>query len=114
MDPVEPVYEAFLIEKGLLEDLQRLCKTADECGDNALQDLLETRFLSKETRHVKDMGDLLQQCVRVSKQPGLGLYHLDKELRDTQGWTPWGALNDPGASDKHLQRVTEDLYKVAV
>ena len=114
VDPVGPVYEAVQVEKGLLEDLHRLCRTADKCGDNSLQDVLETRFLSKETRHVKDMGDLLQQCVRVSKQPGLGLSLLDRELRDSGGETPWGPANEPNASDKQLQKVTEHLYKVAV
>lgn len=114
VDPVGPVSEALNIEKGLLEDLQRLCRTADKCGDNAVQDVIETRFLAKETRHVKDMGDLLQQCVRVSKQTGLGLYHLDKELRETHGVTPWSAFNSPDASDKHLHKVTQDLYDTAV
>ncbi|KAL2018188.1 hypothetical protein VTK56DRAFT_1161 [Thermocarpiscus australiensis] len=114
VDPVQPVYEALQVEKKLLEDLHRLCAKAAECGDDAVQDTVETRFLRKETRHVKDMGDLLQQCVRVSKQAGHGLYHLDKELRLSGGVTPWGRLNDPDAADRLLHRTTEDLYKVSV
>ncbi|KAL8925870.1 MAG: hypothetical protein Q9172_002023 [Xanthocarpia lactea] len=111
VDPIQPVYEALQVEKGLLEDVLRLCKTADEHGDYALEDALETRFLKKETKHVKDMGDLLQQCVRVSKQPGHGLYHLDKELRKTDGLTPWGHSNNPDNSDRLLDEATEDLKK---
>jgi ferritin heavy chain len=53
------------------------------------------------------MGDLLQQCVRVSKQAGHGLYHLDKELRENGGVVPWGEANDPDT-------ITEELYKVKV
>lgn len=101
------MYEALQVEKGLLEDLQRLAVKASECGDDAAQDAIESHFLRKETRHVKDMGDLLQQCVRVSKDPGHGLYHIDKELRATGGVIPWGALNDPDT-------LTEELYKVKV
>jgi hypothetical protein len=54
----------------------------------------------QETRHVKDMGDLLQQCIRVSKQSGLGLYFLDRGLCDSGGETPWGSAHEPNASDK--------------
>ncbi|EGY20865.1 uncharacterized protein VDAG_02389 [Verticillium dahliae VdLs.17] len=114
VDPVHPVYEALQIEKKLMEDLQRLCGTADKCGDYSLQDVIETRMLRKETRHVKDMGDLLQQCVRVSKQMGHGLYHLDKELRSTHGLTPWGCLNDPDSTNQLLDQATKDLYKACV
>jgi len=114
VDPIQPVHEALKAEKSLLEDLLRLCKTASKFSDNALEDIIETRFLRKETRHVKDMGDLLQQCVRVSKQPGHGLYHLDKELRINGGVTPWASYNDPDASDKLLQETTENLYKASV
>ncbi|KAL2134167.1 hypothetical protein VTI74DRAFT_866 [Chaetomium olivicolor] len=32
-DPVKPVHEALKVEKGLLEDLQRLCATASNCDD---------------------------------------------------------------------------------
>ena len=112
VDPIQPVYEALQVEKKLLEDLLILCKVADEAGDYCLEDVIESRFLRKESRHVKDMGDLLQQCVRVSKQQGHGLYHLDKELRATGGKTPWGDVNDPDASDKRLNDATENLYKI--
>jgi ferritin heavy chain len=76
-------------------------------GDSAVEDAIQAHFLRKETRHVKDMGDLLQQCVRVSKQAGHGLYHLDKELRENGGVVPWGEANDPDT-------ITEELYKVKV
>lgn len=105
VDPVRPVHEALQVEKGLLEDLQRLCVTASKCGDNAVQDAIESHFLRKETRHVKDMADLLQQCVRVSKQPGHGLYHIDKELRVRHGVTPWAEQNDPDTLTKELYNV---------
>lgn len=111
VDPIQPVFEAFNVEKGLLEDLLRLCKTADEHDDYALEDMIETRFLKKSTKHVKDMGDLLQQCVRVSKQPGHGLYHLDKELRSTNGVTPWGQANNPENNDYLLEDAASDLKK---
>ncbi len=111
VDPVQPVYEALQVEKNLLEDLIRLCKMADEHEDYALEDMIETRFLKKETKHVKDLGDLLQQCVRVSKQPGHGLYHLDKELRDTEGVTPWGRANNPDNTDYLFESSAADLKK---
>ena len=91
-----------------------LCRIADKCRNNSPQDILKTRFLSKETHHIKDMGGLLQQYIQVSKQPGLGLYLLDSELRDSGGETPWGSANEPDASDQRLLRVTEHLYKIAV
>ncbi|KAL8718974.1 MAG: hypothetical protein Q9181_008126, partial [Wetmoreana brouardii] len=114
VDPVQPVYEALQVEKGLLEDLLRLCKTADEASDYALEDVIETRFLKKETKHVKDFGDLLQQCVRISKQPGHGLYHLDKELRKTDGVTPWAQANNPDNTDRLLEEATSDLKQTAL
>jgi ferritin heavy chain len=111
VDPVEPVHEALQAEKRLLEDLQRLCAAAERCGDIALRDVIETRFLRRKTRHVKDMADLLRQCVRVSKAVGYGIYHLDRELRAGGGVPPWGPLNEPDAADDILHESTEDLYK---
>lgn len=98
------------MEKALLDDALRLCGAASEQGDNALEDMIEQRFLRKETRHVKDMGDLLQQVVRISKQVGHGLYHLDKELRQNNGVTPWSGYNDPDKSDELLHAATGGLY----
>jgi ferritin heavy chain len=95
VEPVGPCKEALFMEKSLLEDLQRLCSLADKSGDIALRDVIQSRFIRKETKHVKDLADLLQQVVRVSKQPGLGLYLLDKELRHTDGIVPWDSLDDP-------------------
>ncbi|QKD57016.2 ferritin-like superfamily [Fusarium oxysporum Fo47] len=114
IDPVQPVYAALQTEKEILEDLHRLCAAAEKAGDNALEDVIESRFLRKETRHVKDLGDLLQQCVRISKQAGHGLYHLDKELRANNGVVPWASFNDPDKSDELLRGVVKDLYEAAV
>jgi ferritin heavy chain len=52
--------------------------------------------------------------VRVSKQAGHGLYHLDKELRANNGVVPWASFNDPDKSDELLRGVVADLYKAAV
>lgn len=114
VDPVMPVYEALQVEKEILEDCLRLCKAADEQGDYALEDVVETRFLKKETKHIKDLGDLLQQCVRVSKQPGHGLYHLDKELRATDGLTPWAHANNPDNADRLVEEAAADLKQTSL
>ncbi|EON62140.1 hypothetical protein W97_01359 [Coniosporium apollinis CBS 100218] len=110
VDPVQPVYEALRVEKAILEDAIRLCKLADKHGDYPLDDAIETRFLKKETKHVKDMGDLLQQCVRVSKDVGHGVYHLDKELRWKKGITPWAKENNPDNNDLLLKEAAKDLH----
>ncbi|GKZ98172.1 hypothetical protein AnigIFM59636_002405 [Aspergillus niger] len=60
IEPVGPCKEAFIAEKRLLEDLERMAALASKCGDSPLQDANETRFLRKEVKHVKDLGDLLQ------------------------------------------------------
>ncbi|KAH7231055.1 hypothetical protein BKA59DRAFT_549994 [Fusarium tricinctum] len=113
--PKDSTWElAWRTEREILEDLYRLCAAAEKAGDNALEDVIESRFLRKETRHVKDLGDLLQQCVRISKQAGHGLYHLDRELRANNGVVPWASFNDPDKSDQLLRGVVADLYKTAV
>ncbi|CAI7630573.1 unnamed protein product [Penicillium palitans] len=94
IEPVGPCKEALFVEKSLLEDLERLCSLADKSGDIALSDAIQSKFMRKETRHVKNLADLLQQVVRASKQPGLGLYLLDRELRHTDGIVPWDSAND--------------------
>ena len=99
IEPISPVRAALETEKRLLEDLHKLCAAADKNGDYALEDAIEDRFLKKETKHVKDLGDLLQQVLRVSKQAGHGLYHLDRELRETNGRIPWGHANVPNSVD---------------
>ncbi|KAM0551826.1 hypothetical protein ACHAPJ_008161 [Fusarium lateritium] len=109
VDPLEPVHAALQVEKDILEDLLQLCALAEKANDNALEDVIETRFLRKETRHVKDLGDLLQQCVRISKQAGHGLYHLDKELRINNGVVPWASFNDPDKSDELLSKAVAEL-----
>lgn len=97
------------MEKRLLEDLERLAALANKCGDSSLQDAIETRFLRKEVKHVKDLGDLLQQVVRVSKQPGLGIYLLDKELRAHGGSIPWANMNNPDKHDNVVREITASV-----
>ncbi|KAJ9484561.1 hypothetical protein VN97_g8813 [Penicillium thymicola] len=95
IEPVGPCKEALFVEKSLLEDLQRLCSLADKSGDVALADAIQSRFMHKEMTHVKSLAGLLRQVVRASKQPGLGLYLLDRELRHNDGVVPWDSVNDP-------------------
>lgn len=109
IDPVSPVREALLKEKDLLEHLHKLCHAADEAGDNALEDAIEDRFLKKETKYVKDLGDLLQQVARVSKTPGHGLYHLDKEIRQCKGDFPWAHANNPDMVDALIAREARSI-----
>ena len=105
VEPVGPVREAFKVQKELLEDLERLATLAGKVGNNALKQEIESRYLHRKSKHVKDMADLLQQTVRVSKQPGHGLFHLDEELRLHDGEIPWGRLNDP----EHMEKTVEDV-----
>ncbi|KAJ5086268.1 hypothetical protein NUU61_007575 [Penicillium alfredii] len=102
VEPVAPCKEAFLTEKQLLEDLERLCSLAEKSGESALTEAIQTRFLRKEAKHVKNLGDLLKQVARVSKTPGLGLHLLDMQLRNHKGVMPWTVLNDP---DRHNEAV---------
>lgn len=80
VEPVQPTKEALLVQKRLL-DIERLCSLAGRCGETSVSDVVQTRFLRKQTKYVKDLADLLQQVSRVSKQPGAGICVLDKELR---------------------------------
>jgi len=105
IDPIRPLQDALHIEKSILEDAQRLCVVADKHKDYALQDIIECRFLQKETKHVKDMGDLLREAARISKVPGHGLYHLDRDLRISMGKVPWGIHNNPESSDMLLKDI---------
>lgn len=88
VEPVEPCKEALFVEKRLLEDLERLCTLADKSGDSSLVDVIQSKFLRREAKHVKDFAALLQQVVRVSKQPRLGIYLLDQELRHSNSSVP--------------------------
>ena len=97
------------MEKRLLEDLERLCNSAQKSGDASLADAIQTKFLHKEAKHVKDLADLLQQVVRVSKQPGLGIYLLDWELRHYHGSVPWNAANDPGRQEHEIEEVRKTI-----
>lgn len=100
VEPVGPVREAMTIQRKLFDDIQRLCTLAEKHQDTALVTALETRYLRKHAKHLKSLGDLLQQVARASKQQGLGIYILDKELRQSNGCIPWQCLNDP---DTHLE-----------
>ena len=102
IEPVKPCREAMKFQRQLFDDLQRLCTLAEKHQDTALVTALENRFLRKHAKHLKSLGDLLEQVARVSKQYGLGLYILDKELRYCNGCIPWQSLNDP---DTHLEKV---------
>lgn len=111
VEPVGPVREALAVEKRILEDLERLMGLASKVGNYSLAAMLENRFLCKQSRHVKDLADLLQQTVRVSKQPGHGLFHLDRELRRCDGCMPWGKCNDPEMIDHALKSICTTLGK---
>jgi ferritin heavy chain len=111
VEPVIPVHESLVAEKLILEDLLRLSKPADRHGGYQLADALTSKFIKKLTKHVKDMGDFLQQSVRVSMDIGYGLYHLDKELRCTKGRLPWTEVNDPDHTECLLEETMKDLRK---
>lgn len=63
--------------------------------------------MQEETNHVKDLADLTRQAVRVSKQPGLGLYLLDQELRRMKASIPWGTTNDIHEQNDLIARITD-------
>lgn len=109
VEPVEPCKEALLVEKRLLGDLERLCTLADKSGDSSLADVIQRKFLRKEAKHVKDFADLLQQVVRVSKQPGLGIYLVDRELRLSNGSVPWATANDPDRQEYATEQVRRSI-----
>ncbi|PGH06334.1 hypothetical protein AJ79_06577 [Helicocarpus griseus UAMH5409] len=111
IEPVTPIREAIKVEKEILEDLERLLGLACKSGDRSLEDVIQSRFLRKETKHVKDLGDLAQQIARVSKAPGHGLYQLDMELRKHNGRVPWGHANDPYSVDCEIEDVAATLHK---
>lgn len=111
IEPIQPCREAFSVEKRLLEDLERLCQMAEKCGETSLVDAIQTRFLRKEARHVKNLGDLLQQVARVSKQPGTGLYLLDAEMRHNRGIIPWAFQNDPDRHDEAEHKIRSKIFE---
>ena len=97
------------MEKRPLEDLGRLCSLAEKSGDASLADAIQTKFLRKEAKHVKDLGDLVQQVVRVSKQPGLGIFLLDQELRHSNGSVPWDSVNDPDRQEDVTHEIKRNI-----
>ncbi|EED22999.1 conserved hypothetical protein [Talaromyces stipitatus ATCC 10500] len=109
VEPVGPCREAFTVQKKLFEDLQRLVTLAEKQQDTALVTAIESRYLRKHAKHLKNLGDLVQQVARVSKQHGLGLYLLDSELRRHNGVIPWMSLNDP---DSHFESVSVLTKKI--
>lgn len=111
VEPIQPVSKAVSIERKLLEDLERLMALATKSGNFSLCAVLDQRYMVKQSRHVKDMADLLQQTVRVSKHPGHGIFHLDRELRINKGALPWKNTNDPNAIDAALRAVCTKLGK---
>lgn len=66
-------------------------------------------FCTKRQKHVKDLGDLLQQVVHVSKQPGLEIYLLDLELRHYNGSVPWGNANEPDREEHAIEKVEKKI-----
>lgn len=115
VDPVAPCKDALLVEKRLLEDLERLCSLAEKCGETSLAEAIKTRFLRKVAKQVKNMGDLLKKVARVSKCAGLGLHLLDMELRNHKGILPWTVFNDPDRQDEAIEHgigfISEGLEK---
>lgn len=63
--------------------------------------------MQEETNHATDLADLIRQAVRVSEQPGLGLYLLDQELRRMKGSIPWDTTNDIHEQNDLIARITE-------
>lgn len=93
VESAEPVREDLQIQKELLENLERLAALAGKIGNNALEQEIGSRYLHRKSKQVKDMGDFLQQTVKVTKQSGHGMFHVDEELRRHNGEIPWGRLN---------------------
>jgi ferritin heavy chain len=87
---------------------------ADKAGCYSLCTALDKRFLGKQTHHIKDMADLLQQTVRVSKHAGHGIFHLDRELHRAKGNLPWGKINDPDSIALEIDSISSQLDKVEV
>lgn len=73
VEPLGPLQECLKMEREILEDTNRLCEVAANARDYALQETVARRFLEKETKHVKNMGDMLQEVARVAKVPGHGM-----------------------------------------
>lgn len=111
VEPVGPCREAFNVQKKLFADLERLCTLAAKCQDTPLLNAIESRFLRKHSKHLKNLGDLLQQVARVSKQPGLGIYILDAELRKHHGYIPWKHCNDPDTIEEVIRAATKKASK---
>lgn len=114
VEPIKPLSKAVETERKILDDLERLMHLADKAGCYSLCTALDKRFLGKQTHHVKDMADLLQQTVRVSKNAGQGIFHLDRELRRTKGNLPWGKVNDPDSVALAIENICSQLSNVEV
>ncbi|QKX53093.1 uncharacterized protein TRUGW13939_00164 [Talaromyces rugulosus] len=114
VEPIIPLSKAVETERKILEDLERLMHLADKAGCYSLCTALDKRFLGKQTHHIKDMADLLQQTVRVSKHAGHGIFHLDRELRRAKGNLPWGKVNDPDSIALGIDNISSQLDNVEV
>lgn len=109
VEPVHPCKEALSQEKILLEDMERLSTLALKQFDISLAHAIQSRFMRKETKIVKDWGDLVRHIVRVSKVPGLGLHEMDTQLRINRGQLPWTNYNDPDLHLKEIEDVSQNL-----
>ena len=66
----------------LTEELIRLCMLAAQLNGAPTEDAIQGYSLCKVSKHIKDLGDLMQKCVRLSKRTGHGLYHHGRELQE--------------------------------
>jgi ferritin len=87
--PIESWQYALDIVKLNVESLFKLGKVAVDNRDLAFSNWLETHFMEKGTRHVKDVADILRQVQRVTEggksEGGQGIYELDREFRENGG-----------------------------
>ncbi|KAL3312064.1 Ferritin heavy polypeptide-like 17 [Cichlidogyrus casuarinus] len=63
-------------QKRMNTSLQQLHAIADKHGDNQMTDFIETDYLDRQVKTIKNLGDKLQNSQRVST--GLGEYLFDE------------------------------------
>jgi len=91
-------------EKSLFEHLRKSDQCAEEHKDYAFSDFIEDgRFLSEQTRRIKDVGDVLCQVKRLKSEEGVGIYMLDKEMRENYGKPLWS--NEVHLSEKFVKKM---------
>lgn len=108
VDPLTPLVVMLDLEMEILNDCHQVCGVAEKNGDYSTAGMIGARFLTKESKHVKDVGDLLKQVTRVSKVPGHGLYTVDMELRKSMGRMPWSRANRPEVVDRFMGEYSKD------